>query len=303
MVSKVADNKKYYYLKLKENFFDSDELILLESQPDGYLYSNILLKLYLRSLKNNGKLMFNDRIPYNAEILSKVTRHNVAVVEKALYLFEELGLIEKLSNGAIYMLDIQNFIGRSSTEADRKRNYRNIITDEKAMLLNGGVTNVGQMSQQMSDKNPPEIEIEKEIEIEIEKEIEIEIEKEREREIKEKIDYQKVANLYNDICISFPKITKLSDARKKSIKARLNTYSYDDFKTLFEKAQASDFLKGKNNRDWQANFDWLIKDSNLAKVLDGNYDNKGSKTQNKTLTISEEEQKQNEEILRLLGEI
>ena len=293
MVSKVADNKKYYYLKLKENFFDSDELILLESQPDGYLYSNILLKLYLRSLKNNGKLMFNDRIPYNAEILSKVTRHNVAVVEKALYLFEELGLIEKLSNGAIYMLDIQNFIGKSSTEADRKRNYRNIITDEKAMLLNGSVTNVGQMSHQMSDKNPPEIEIEKEIEIEIEKEI----------ETKSKIDYQKIVNMYNDICISFPKVTKLSETRKKSIKARLNSYNFDDFEKLFEKAQASDFLKGKNSRDWQANFDWLIKDNNMAKVLDGNYDNKGSKTQNKTSTISEEERKQNEEILRLLGEI
>ena len=293
MVSKVADNKKYYYLKLKENFFDSDELILLESQPDGYLYSNILLKLYLRSLKNNGKLMFNDRIPYNAEILSKVTRHNVAVVEKALYLFEELGLIEKLSNGAIYMLDIQNFIGKSSTEADRKRNYRNIITDEKAMLLNGSVTNVGQMSHQMSDKNPPEIEIEKEIEIEIEKEI----------ETKGKIDYQKIVNMYNDICISFPKVTKLSETRKKSIKARLNSYNFDDFEKLFEKAQASDFLKGKNSRDWQANFDWLIKDNNMAKVLDGNYDNKGSKTQNKTSTISEEERKQNEEILRLLGEI
>ena len=295
MVSKVADNKKYYYLKLKENFFDSDELILLESQPDGYLYSNILLKLYLRSLKNNGKLMFNDRIPYNAEILSKVTRHNVAVVEKALYLFEELGLIEKLSNGAIYMLDIQNFIGKSSTEADRKRNYRNIITDEKAMLLNGSVTNVGQMSHQMSDKNPPEIEIE------IEKEIEIEIEKEI--ETKSKIDYQKIVNMYNDICISFPKVTKLSETRKKSIKARLNSYNFDDFEKLFEKAQSSDFLKGKNSRDWQANFDWLIKDNNMAKVLDGNYDNKGSKTQNKTSTISEEERKQNEEILRLLGEI
>ena len=173
----MADNKKYYYLKLKENFFDSDELILLESQPDGYLYSNILLKLYLRSLKNNGKLMFNERIPYNAEILSKVTRHNVAVVEKALYLFEELGLIEKLSNGAIYMLDIQNFIGKSSTEADRKRNYRNVITDEKAMLLNDNVTNVGQMSQQMSDKNPPETE--QEIETEIEQEIEIQQQIER----------------------------------------------------------------------------------------------------------------------------
>jgi hypothetical protein len=234
--------------------------------------------------------MFNDRIPYNAEILSKVTRHNVAVVEKALYLFEELGLIEKLSNGAIYMLDIQNFIGKSSTEADRKRNYRNIITDEKVMLLNGSVTNVGQMSHQMSDKNPPEIEIE------IEKEIEIEIEKEI--EIKGKIDYQKIVNMYNDICISFSKVSKLSEARKKSIKARMNTYDYEDFKTLFTKAEASDFLKGKNSRDWQASFDWLIKDTNMVKVLDGNYDNKGSvKTQTKTSTLSEIEKKQNAELL------
>jgi hypothetical protein len=123
-------------------------------------------------------------------------------------------------------------------------------------------------------------------------------------EIKEKIDYQKIVNMYNDICISFPKITKLSDARKKSIKARLNTYNYDDFKQLFEKAQASDFLKGKNNRDWQANFDWLIKDTNMAKTLDGNYDNKGSsRTQNNKVTISDEEKKLNDEILRMLGEI
>ena len=265
----MADNKKYYYLKLKENFFDSDELILLESQPDGYLYSNILLKLYLRSLKNNGKLMFNDRIPYNAEILSKVTRHNVAVVEKALYLFEELGLIEKLSNGAIYMLDIQNFIGKSSTEADRKRNYRNAITDEKTLLLNDNCTNVGQMSQQTSDKNPPEIEIE--IEKEIEKEIEI--------EKKEKIDYQRIVNMYNNTCVSFPKITKLSESRKKAIKARLNMYDYDDFQTLFSKAESSDFLKGNNSRNWQATFDWLIKDTNIAKTLDGNYDNKTTQKQ------------------------
>ena len=119
---------------------------------------------------------------------------------------------------------------------------------------------------------------------------------------KQGIDYSKIVNMYNDICISFPKATKLSDTRKKSIKARLNSYNYDDFEKLFKKAQASDFLKGKNSRDWQANFDWLIKDNNMAKVLDGNYDNKGSKTQ-KAVTISDEQQKQNEEILRLLGEI
>lgn len=164
----MADNKKYYYLKLKENFFDSDELIMLESQPDGHLYSNILLKLYLRSLKNDGKLMFNDRIPYNAEILAKVTRHNVAIVEKALFLFEELGLIEKLDNGAIYMLDIQNFIGKSSNEADRIRNYRSRINQEKQNLIEDS-TNV----VQMYDKSTPKIEIEKEKELDIDIELNI----------------------------------------------------------------------------------------------------------------------------------
>ena len=155
----MSDNKKYYYLKLKDNFFESDELVLLENQQDGYIYSNILLKLYLRSLKNNGKLMFKDRIPYNVRILSSVVRQPEAVVEKALYLFKELGLIEILDNGAIYMLDIQNFIGKSSTEADRIRKYRNKIDEDKKLLDNDVV--------QMYDKSTPEkeIEIEKEIDI------------------------------------------------------------------------------------------------------------------------------------------
>ena len=83
--------------------------------------------------------------------------------------------------------------------------------------------------------------------------------------------------MFNETCVSFPKVTKLSESRKKSIHARLNTYSFDDFKKCFEIAEESDFLKGKNNRDWQANFDWLIKDQNMAKVLDGNYVNKGKK--------------------------
>ena len=154
----MSDNKKYYYLRLKDNFFDSDELKILESMKDGYLYSNILLKLYLRSLKNDGKLVVNDRIPYNAEMLASVTGHQIGTVKQALSIFKDLGLIDVLENGAIYMLDIQNFIGRGSSEADRKREYRQRIETDR--------TNV----RQISDKTPPEIEIE----IEIEKELEIE---------------------------------------------------------------------------------------------------------------------------------
>jgi predicted phage replisome organizer len=162
----MADNKKYYYLKLKDNFFDSDEMIILESMPDGYIYSNILLKLYLRSLKYQGRLMFNDKIPFNSTMLAQVTRHSVGDVEKSIQIFNDLGLIEVLDNGAIYLADIQNFIGESSTEADRKRGYRQRIELEKQALLTGG-----QMSDKCPDKNPPEIEIELEKDIEIEKEI------------------------------------------------------------------------------------------------------------------------------------
>lgn len=144
----MADNKKYYYLRLKDDFFESESVKVLEAMPDGYLYSNILLKLYLKSLKFEGKLMYNERIPYNSAVLSAITGHQVGTVEKALEMFLNLDLIEVLDNGAIYMLDIQSFIGKSTTEADRKRAYRAKIDSEKELL--------GQMSGHLSDECPPE---------------------------------------------------------------------------------------------------------------------------------------------------
>ena len=137
----MADNKKYYYLKLKEDFFESDTMVLLESMKEGYLYSNILLKLYLRSLKDGGRLTLRGRIPYNPQMIASVTRHQLGTVEKALEIFQELDLIEILDNGTIYMLDVQNFVGQSSTEADRKREYRARIDSEKTD---------GQMSRHLS---------------------------------------------------------------------------------------------------------------------------------------------------------
>ena len=150
----MADNKKYYYMRLKENFFDDESMKLLEAMPDGYLYSNILLKMYLSSLKTEGRLMMNGIIPYSPEMIAAITRHQVGTVEKALEIFQTMGLIDVLDNGAIYMLNIQNFIGKSSTEADRIRDYQRKIAEEK----NGKV--------EIYKKSTPEIEIETEIETE-----------------------------------------------------------------------------------------------------------------------------------------
>ena len=157
----MADNRKYYYLKLKDNFFDGDSIVLLENMQDGILYSNILLKLYLKSLKNGGKLQLDEHIPYTAQMIATLTRHQIGTVERALNIFRQLGLVEELDGGLLYMTDIELMIGQSSTEAERKRAAR---LENKALLptrTNGG---------HLSDICPPEIEIKKEIDIESEKE-------------------------------------------------------------------------------------------------------------------------------------
>ena len=162
----MADNKKYYYLKLKEGFFDSDDMKLLQGMKDGYVYSDILLKLYLRSLRQDGRLMYRDIIPYTPDMIATITNHQVGTVEKAIKVLEQMGFIEILDNGAIYMTDIQNFIGQSSTEADRIRKYRNNINAEKSRVsehesVTNVVTDSVQMykheSVQMCDKSTPEI--------------------------------------------------------------------------------------------------------------------------------------------------
>ena len=156
----MADNRKYYYLKLKESYFDDDAIVLLESMPDGILYSNILLKLYLKSLKNGGKLQLDENIPYTAQMIATLTRQQVGTVERALGIFQQLGLVEQLHGGLLYMTDIELMIGQSSTEAERKR---------AARLANKGFATTRTNGGHLSDIRPPEIEIKKEIDIEIEK--------------------------------------------------------------------------------------------------------------------------------------
>ena len=129
----MADNRKYYYLKLKESYFDDDAIVLLESMQDGVIYSNILLKLYLKSLKNGGKLQLDENIPYTAQMIATITRQQVGTVERALKIFMKLGLVEPLPSGALYMSNIELLIGQSSTEGERKRRARLALQEQKAL--------------------------------------------------------------------------------------------------------------------------------------------------------------------------
>ena len=86
--------------------------------------------------------------------------------------------------------------------------------------------------------------------------------------------------MYHSTCKSFPQVTALSKKRKESIAARLRNYTLEQIQVVFEKAEQSSFLKGNNNRNWSASFDWIMTDSNFVKILDGNYDNKNKQHEN-----------------------
>lgn len=97
-----------------------------------------------------------------------------------------------------------------------------------------------------------------------------------------KKDIEKIFLSYNEICTSLPKVTAYTDARVRAVKTRLKSgYTVEDFRKIFTMAQKSEFLCGKNDRGWTANFDWLIKDSNIGKVLDGVYQSSSDQEQAK----------------------
>lgn len=243
--------KKYYWLKLRDNFFNSKPMLKLRKIAGGDTYTIIYLKLQLLSLKDEGKLYFDNIEDSFAEELALEIGEDADNVKFTLMYLEKCGLLEYASEEEITLCEVPLAIGKETEGAARMRKLRQ--NRAAALLENASHCDNGVITS----------------------DTEIDIEKDIEKRDRERVDYQQIADMYNDTCVSFPKIKTLSDARKKAIKARLRTYSLEDFKLLFKKAQASDFLKGKNNRDWQASFDWLIKDANMAKVLDGNYDNKG----------------------------
>ena len=156
----MAENKKYYFLKLKEDFFDQREIVVLEGSKDGVLYVNILLKLYLKSLQHNGKLLLNEITPLSAEMIALLTRYEVGTVERAMRAFMQLGLVEVLEDNIFYMPEIQEMTGKGSSDGERKARYRRQKAEENMLLLTDKNTDIGQNRDNvplLSQLCPPEI--------------------------------------------------------------------------------------------------------------------------------------------------
>ena len=159
----MADSKKFYWLKLKRDFFKRHDIRIIEEMPNGKDYVLFYLKLLLESIDHEGSLRFSDTIPYNEQMLSVVTNTNIDIVRSAMKLFTELNLMDVLDDATIYMAEVNNMIGSESWSAERVRRFRS--KQQQALLCNADVTSCNE-------------EIEKEEEKDIDKDIEIEREKE-----------------------------------------------------------------------------------------------------------------------------
>lgn len=121
MLPNKTSQKKFFWLKLHHDFFNRDEIRIIESQPNGKDYIIFYLKLMLKSINDNGKLLFKDTIPYTAEMLASITNTGIDTVRVAIDAFAKLGLITVLDDGALYMQEVQKLVGSETADAERKR--------------------------------------------------------------------------------------------------------------------------------------------------------------------------------------
>lgn len=192
----MSETRKYYYLKLKENFFNRKDIILLENMQDGVFYSNILLKLYLISLEFDGHLRLNEDVFFTSSMLASIIRCEIGTVERALKVFLQLGLAAELPDGSLYMTEIEGMVGKSSTEADRKR-----LARQKIKALQSGVTDVcPTIVGYISENSPPEIN----------KENKPDTDSKKEKDVYGRFDNVFLSTQeYEHLNISFPKYAKI----------------------------------------------------------------------------------------------
>ena len=261
-------SKKYYWLKLKEDFFRQKEIKKLRKIAGGDTYTIIYLKMQLLSLQNEGVLKYEGVEENIAEQIALEIDEDVDNVQITLSFLMANKLIEEISKTDFFLVKANDCIGKEVDSAARVRAYRERkkqeekrIEEEKNKLLqcNGDVT------KSNTEK-----------EIDIEKEKEIDIEKDTINSISS-TEVQQIINTWNSLGLQNIKFIKNNTNRYKMLNARIKEYGIDTFLQAINNIKNSSFLKGQNNRNWIITFDWLIKPNNFIKVLEGNYDDNKNK--------------------------
>ena len=241
-------NKKYYWLKLKENFFEEKQIKYLRKLPDGDKLVIAYLKMQLKSLKTEGFIKYDSILPSNTEELSMILDEDINIVTLLIKALQQVGAIEILDDGSFYMIAMQDLIGKEGASAERVRKFREKQKQDEVKLLqcNNNVT-----------KCNTEIEKEKEKEIKIEKDIDVvEITKCYEENIglltpaTAELLFDYLDNMDKDLIIKAIKIATINNKRTgRYIQGILNDWSRKGIRTLLDAEKEEQEFKNKNKQD------------------------------------------------------
>lgn len=260
------------WIKIAVDIFDNRKIRQIESMPEGESVLLIWLKLICLagSVNDGGNIYLTKEIPYTNEMLATHFNKPLSTIKLALTTFQHFGMIEIIND----VIQLSNWGKYQDTnrlaeirEQNRLRKQAQREREKEGKLLSSRDSHVTPCDNHATEE-------EEDIDLSISKDIDKDMCKTANSLA---CPYQEIIDLFNNICVSLPKVRGVSNKRKQAIKARWVELKQDlsTFKELFEKVEQTDFLKGKNDRDWMATFDWLMKSDNITKVLEGNYDKRG----------------------------
>lgn len=256
--------KKYYWLKLKDNFFNQKEVKKLRRIAGGDTYTIIYLKMQLLSIKKDGIIEFEGTERDLAEQLSYEIDEDGDNIQTTLLFLKANNLIEEISENNFLLTKVPDCIGKEGASAERVRRHR----ERKALLEKEKEQKMLQCNDEVTNSNNTVIESN----TEIEKEKEIEKEIEINNNISKDIFINKVVYEWNSIGVSPIKLIR--GTRQKMLNARIKEYSEEGVLQAINNIKHSDFLKGQNKNSWVITIDWFLKPNNFIKVYEDNYNSK-----------------------------
>ena len=254
--------KKYYWLKLKDNFFNQKEVKKLRRIAGGDTYTIIYLKMQLLSIKKDGIIEFEGTEKDLAEQLSYEIDEDLNNIQVTLSFLKVNNLIEEISENNFLLTKVPDCIGKEGASAERVRRHR----ERKALLEKEKEQKMLQCNGEVTNSNNAVIKSNTEIEIEKEKEIE------KDNNISKDIFINKVVSEWNSIGVSPIKLIR--GTRQKMLNARIKEYSEEGVLQAINNIKHSDFLKGQNKNSWVITIDWFLKPNNFIKVYEDNYNSK-----------------------------
>lgn len=271
------------WIKIVTDIFDDEKMVLIDSLPDHDSIIVIWFKLLCLAGKQNngGAFLLGEKTPYTEEMLAKIIRRSPKILKKSLEIFKKFGMIEVVEN----TISIPNWDRHQSLNSYEKKRENDRLrqakrreeqrTESEKKSRDSRVTG----ATKSRDVTLAEEEIDKDIDIYKEKEIHKEKESVTQSATQMDCPYSQIKDLYHDICVSYPKIRAIDGERKRAVAARWNSCkSIDTFRELFTIAEGSAFMKGENDRNWRADFDWMMKPTNFSKVLEGKYNREQKQT-------------------------